>query len=155
MLTHFIPAECIKVPLQSPGQAGVTKKMVIEELVDLLPQASDPELRASILSAVLRREGQMSTGIGNGIAIPHGSAAIEPHLIISAGVAPGPGVEFAAIDHQPVRLFFLMVAQSGERTKHLQALANIARLVKDQDVYERLLNARDADTFLATLKAAE
>ena len=155
MLTKFIPEGCIKVPLESPARDGASKNAVIEELVDLLPEAYDPAVRTMILEAVLHREKQMSTGIGSGIAIPHGSADIEPHLVVSAGLAPPPGIDYEAIDKLPARIFFLLVARHGARTQHLQALAHIARLVKSEEVHQALLRAPDADTFLQVLKGAE
>jgi len=155
VLTKFIPEGSIKVPLESPTRDGVTKEAVIQELVDLLPEAADPETRKKMLDAVLHREGQMSTGIGDGVAIPHGSAEIEQSLVISAGLAPAPGVEFASIDKQPARIFFLLVARQGERTQHLQALARIARLLKDPSMHERLLTAPDAEAFRGALREAE
>lgn len=155
MLTNFIPEGSIKVPLECSLRGGAGKESVIEELVDLLPDAADPDLRAEILKAVLHREAQMSTGIGDGIAIPHGSASIDSDLVISAGLAGEPGIEYKAIDRQPARIFFLLVARQGVRTQHLQALAHIARLMKSKTVHERLLNAPDAHTFLEILKEVE
>lgn len=155
MLTKFIPEGAIRVPLETSAQDAVTKQAVIAELVDLLPQSVDANERATILQAVMHREGQMSTGIGDGIAIPHGSADIEPLLMVSAGVARQPGVEFNAIDKQPARLFFLLVARKGERTPHLQALAHIARLMKNPETRRELLDAPDPETFRRILAAAE
>jgi len=155
LLTNFIPEGSIKVPLEGSLRDDAGKESVIEELVDLLPDAANPDLRAEILKAVLHREAQMSTGIGEGIAIPHGSASIESDLVISAGLAGEPGIEYKAIDKKPARIFFLLVARQGVRTQHLQALAHIARLMKNKTVYERLLNAPDANTFLNILKEVE
>jgi mannitol/fructose-specific phosphotransferase system IIA component (Ntr-type) len=155
VLTKFIRPESIRIPLESPGREGATKETVIAELVDLLPEASEPGPREAILDAVLRREKQMSTGIGNGVAIPHGSADIEGHLSVSAGVAPPPGVDYAAIDRRPARLFFLLVAGHGERTQHLQALAHIARLMKNEEIHARLLEAPSAEAFYEVLRSAE
>ena len=71
------------------------------------------------------------------------------------GVAPDPGVDYNAIDKQPARLFFLLVARKGERTPHLQALAHIARLMKNPETRQALLDAPDAETFRQVLAAAE
>jgi len=155
LLTNFIPEGSIKVPLDASFQKDVTKETVIEELVDLLPEAKEANLRSEILRAVLHRENQMSTGIGDGIAIPHGSASIDSDLVISAGLAEGPGIEYETIDKKPAHIFFLLVARNGVRTQHLQALAHIARLMKNRDIHNRLLRTTDATTFRQILKEAE
>ncbi|MBN2491221.1 MAG: PTS sugar transporter subunit IIA [Planctomycetes bacterium] len=155
MLTEFIRPESIKIPLESPSLSPVTKEAVIAELVALLPEAAETARRDAILKAVLLRERQMSTGIGNGVAIPHGSADIDAHLSLAAGVAPAPGVHYAAIDRQPARIFFLLVARPGERTPYLQALAYIARLMKNEAIHQRLLDAPSAAVFYEVLRSAE
>lgn len=155
MLTKFIPDGAIRVPLATADSADVTKAGVIEELVGLLPESADPAMREQILKAVLHREQQMSTGIGEGVAIPHGTAAIGTDLIIAAGLATEPGVDFAAIDKKPARIFFLLIAKPEQRATHLQALARIARLMKSENTYDRLLAATDAAAFRAVLADAE
>lgn len=131
-----------------------TKRDAIAELVALLESAHGIDSRGEILDRVLRREAMMSTGIGNGVAIPHGKAKSADRLVASCGVAPQ-GIDFESIDGEPATLFVLLVAPESGGAMHVKVLANISRLLKEDSVRRSLREAGSADAFLAALKAAE
>lgn len=106
------------------------------------------------LAAVEARESVLSTGMGYGIAIPHGRCSALPDLRLAAGTALAP-VAFDALDGQPVRLFFLLVGPEAAGGMHIKALSRISRLVRREPIRERLLEARDPQEFYRSLCDAE
>ncbi len=154
MLIDHIPDGAIRVPLGTATGDTPSKDALVTELVDLLPQSRDANARDRILKAVLHREKQMSTGIGDGIAVPHGVADIDDDLVVSVGIAPEPGVDFQSIDKQPARAFFLLVAKPAARALHMQTLATIARMMQNVDTRAAVLAATDADQLRSALAHA-
>jgi len=107
-----------------------------------------------VLSAVMERESVQSTGIGFGVAIPHGRCGAVRELTMVAGVSAQP-VPFDAIDGQPVRLFFLIVGPESSAGLHVKILSRIARLVRPDTVRQQLLEATTADAFYNIILDAE
>ena len=138
----------------SPRLKATAKREVIAELVELLESAHGLDSHGEILDRVLRREAMMSTGIGNGVAIPHGKARLADRLVAACGVAPA-GVEFESVDGEPATLFVLLVAPESGGALHVKVLANISRLLKEESVRRTLRESGSADAYLAALKAAE
>lgn len=130
------------------------KRDAIVELVELLESAHGLASHGEILDRVLRREAMMSTGIGNGIAIPHGKARLVDRLVAACGVSAG-GVDFESVDGEPATLFILLVAPESGGAVHVKVLANISRLLKEESVRRALREAGSPEAFLAALKAAE
>jgi len=130
------------------------KREVIVELVQLLESAHGLDSQGEILDRVLRREAMMSTGIGYGVAIPHGKARAADRMVAACAVAPE-GVDFAAEDGQPVYVFVLFVSPENATTQHVRALANLSRLLKEESVRRALREAPSVGAFLATLQNAE
>jgi len=147
LLTELLAPDRIKVPLTAADKAGV-----LRELTDLLGTVlgSDP---GPLLTAVLAREAVLSTGIGHGIAIPHAKAEIG-RLAVVCGSAPR-GIEFDALDAEPVRLFFLLIGPESAAGEHVKALSRIARLVRRESVRDALLEAADPTAFYQVLVEAE
>jgi len=138
----------IRVPL-----LGRDKQAVLSELVHLVTDGSGGEFD-DILRAVRAREAVLSTGIGYGVAIPHGKSPTLSDLRLAAGVADLP-IGFASLDGQPVRLFFLLVSPESASGVHVKALSRISRLVRREPFRQHLLQARDADEFYRTLCDSE
>jgi PTS system nitrogen regulatory IIA component len=130
------------------------KESCIKELVQLLESSHRVDTRGEILSKVLQRESMMSTGIGNGVAIPHGKTRLLDRLMAACGVAK-PGVEFDSMDGEPATLFILLVSPESLRGPHVKALANVSRLLKEESVRESLRASESPAAFLATLREAE
>jgi len=131
-----------------------TKRDAIVELVDLLESSHGLSSHGEILDRVLRREAMMSTGIGNGIAIPHGKARMVDRLVAACGVS-AEGVDFESVDGEPATLFILLVAPESGGAVHVKVLANISRLLKEESVRRALREATGPEEFLTVLKAAE
>lgn len=148
LLTELTSVERIAIPLQ-----GRTKDELLSELVELVTTDKETE-RGDILRAVREREGVLSTGIGHGVAIPHGKSSALPDLRLAAGRTAAP-VGFDALDGEPVRLLFLLVGPESEAGLHIKALSRISRLVRRESVRERLLSAGTARDFYRALEEAE
>ena len=130
------------------------KEASIKELVQLLESSHGVNTRGEILSKVLQRESMMSTGIGNGVAIPHGKTRLLDHLLAACGVSPA-GVDFDTMDGEPATLFILLVSPESLRGPHVKALANVSRLLKEESVRNALRSAATPAQFLEVLKEAE
>lgn len=130
------------------------KRAAIDELVTLLETAHGLNSQGEVLDRVLRREAMMSTGIGYGVAIPHGKARAADRMVAACAVSPE-GVDFESEDGQPVYLLVLFVSPENATTQHVRALANLSRLLKEESVRRALREAPSVDAFLATLLSAE
>ncbi len=149
LLSELLTPERIRVPLQ-----GTSKEELLQELVQLVSvneHVQDPD---EVLRAVREREAVLSTGIGNGVAIPHGKSAAIPELCMAAGRTAHP-VEFDALDGQPVSLFFLLVGPETAAGPHIKALSRISRLVRKDSVREQLVAARTPEEFYQAMKESE
>lgn len=130
------------------------KESCIKELVQLLEAGHEVNTKGEILSKVLQRESMMSTGIGNGVAIPHGKTRQLDRLIAACGVVPG-GIDFDSMDGEPASLFILLVSPENLRGPHVKALANVSRLLKEESVRAALLQCPTPGRFLETLRESE
>lgn len=138
-LTQILQPACVKVPLE-----GKDKKSIINELVDLLDANGLLLDRNVVLEAVLAREQTRSTGIGSGIAIPHGKCKAVKELIMALGIANQP-IDFASVDGTPVTIIILLVSPTDQTGPHIQALAKISRLMLDTQFKQRLEKAGSAE----------
>lgn len=127
-----------------------SKVEVLAELVDILRRVK-PDLDAKeLLSVLIDREELGSTGIGEGVAIPHGKIKGLDRLLMAFG-RKKEGVDFDAMDNRPAHLFFLLLAPESESTLHLKALARISKLLRKDDVRRQLYDATDSATLLDIL----
>lgn len=138
-VTDILSPEAVKVPLKatSPREA-------IDELVDVLSGADliiDP---ITLKRVVWEREQQRSTGIGEGLAIPHGKANSSKSLVMAIG-RPGEPIDFDAIDRKPVRLVILLASPPEKTSEHIQALGKISRLMANPTFRETVYRAESAD----------
>lgn len=138
-LTEILKPANIKVPL-----AAQTKVDSITEMIELLSangELTDPK---KVLDAVLDREMTRTTGIGKGLAIPHGKCAGTNHLVMAIG-KPAEPIEFQAIDGRPVTILWLLTSPPEMTTPHIQALARISRLMTVDAFRLAMNNATSAD----------
>jgi fructose-specific phosphotransferase system IIA component len=149
LLTELLSVERIRIPLRAQ-----TKDELLDELVGVCADYNDIEDRDDVLRAVREREAVLSTGIGHGVAIPHGKSAAVAELRMAAGRTAEP-LDFDALDGEPVSLFFLLVGPESAAGPHIKALSRISRLVRQDEVRQRLLAARSAEEFLQALQEAE
>lgn len=149
LLTELLSPRRIRIPLVSD-----TKADLLRELVDLAIAGVEVKDSEDVLRAVQDREEVLSTGIGSGVAIPHGKSSSVQELVLAAGVARE-GVDFEALDGQPVQLFFLLVGPDSSAGQHVKALSRISRLLRRDTFRERLVAASDPQEFYAILSEAE
>jgi PTS system nitrogen regulatory IIA component len=131
-----------------------TKGEVLRELVELVAaDNADADLEA-ILASVREREDVLSTGIGGGIAIPHGKTPHVSRLTLVAGVA-SEGIDFDALDGKPVQLFFLLIGPESASGAHVKTLSRLSRLLRRDDLRAQLANAQSADAFVRVIRQSE
>ena len=122
-LTDILKPSDIKVPL-----VAKTKSEAIGELVQLLADAGEITDAKKVLDAVLEREATRTTGIGNGLAIPHGKCSGTTDLVMAIGKAAQP-IDFQAIDGRPVTIIWMLASPPDKTGPHIHALARITRLM--------------------------
>ncbi|MCE5186267.1 MAG: PTS sugar transporter subunit IIA [Planctomycetaceae bacterium] len=149
LLTQILQPGCIKAPLKSKN-----KEEVIEELINILADHGLLSDRAQALEAVMARENTRSTGIGSGIAIPHGKCPAAKELVMSIGIANDP-VEFDSIDRKPVNIVILLVSPPDQTGPHIQALARISRLMLDAQFKSQLEKATSPEQVYSLISSKE
>jgi nitrogen PTS system EIIA component len=130
---------------------GKNKKEVISELADLLVKAKKIQDKEKIVKVLLEREELGSTGIGQGIAIPHGKTDQIDDVVIAFGSSKQ-GIDFESLDGEPVYLVFLLLAPMESSGVHLKALAKISRLLKDKYFRQALRDAKNVDDVIKVIK---
>jgi fructose-specific phosphotransferase system IIA component len=148
-LFDILHPSCVKAPIEA-----VTKRSAIDELVDLLVAAGRVTDGKALKDAVWTREQMRTTGIGAGLAIPHGKCAGMPGLAMAIGKPAAP-MEFEAIDGKPVRLVVLLASPPDRTSDHIQALAKISRLMMMEQFRERMYAAMTAGEVLELLRSQE
>ncbi len=149
LLTQILESACVKVPLE-----GKDKESAITELVELLDENKLLGDKDEVLQAVLDREKTRSTGIGAGIAIPHGKCKGVKDLVMALGVSRE-GIDFQSIDSKPVYIIVLLVSPIDKTGPHIQALARISRLMLDEEFKNKLQNADDAEELYKLINEKE
>ena len=147
-LTDLLHPDRVRVPLHATDKPGV-----LAELAALLAERSGADAE-EVRQAVEEREAVLSTGIGLGVAVPHGKSSAVHRLEMVCGTAPR-GIEFDALDGEACRLFFCLVGPESAAGEHVKALSRIARVVRRDDVRARLLAAPSPESFIQTLVDAE
>jgi fructose PTS system EIIBC or EIIC component len=134
-ITKLLTLETILLSMNSSR-----KLEAIEELVYILDKADKITDREAFKEAILKRESQSTTGIGDGIAIPHAKTAVvkEPTIVFGKSTS---GVEYEALDGKPSHLFFMIAAPEGANNTHLEALARLSGLLMKEEVRAKLMNA--------------
>ena len=148
-ISELLNPQAIVADLQAKDKPGA-----LVELTDALI-ACEPSLNRDDVIAVLQeRERLGSTGIGDGVAIPHGKLAGIPELMLAFGRSPS-GVDFESMDGQPAYLFFLLIAPEESVGIHLKTLARISKLLKDVSVRKKLFDAPDQKAIYQVILDAE
>ena len=143
-LTDLVAPNAILPALKVNG-----KKQALQEIAAKAAALTGQSDRA-ILEILLQRERLGSTGVGNGVAIPHGKLA-KLSGVFGLFARLDRSIDFEALDGQPVDLVFLLLAPEGAGADHLKALARVARLLRDPEVARTLRQSRDAETIYAVL----
>ena len=148
-ITDLLSEEAIQIN----GMAN-SKNEVIDKMVDLMTKNGNINDKEKYKQAVLKREEEGTTGIGEGIAIPHGKSDAVSKPGLSAMVVPN-GVEFNSLDGQPAKLLFLIAAPNTKDNVHLDVLSRLSTLLMDIEFRSALLNAKSPKEFLACIDRAE
>ena len=146
-ITDFLRDKAISVELQAKDKEGV-----IREMVQLLVKAGEikPADEEKIVPVLLAREALGSTGIGQGVGIPHGKSNVVRQLVGAFGISRR-GVNFDSLDGETAQIFFLLLAPEDSAGPHLKALARISRLLRDPLAIEKLRATRDRAALYAVL----
>ena len=145
-LTDILDPRCIKVPLTATDKRGA-----IEELVRAMAECSVVKDPQSLLQAVLDREAIRTTGIGHGLATPHGKSPAVGDLAMAIGKAEHP-IDFQSVDSKPVTLVILLASPPDKALPHIQALARISRLMTIEpfrNALEKAANAQEVYDIIA------
>ncbi|OGS45960.1 MAG: hypothetical protein A2539_06500 [Elusimicrobia bacterium RIFOXYD2_FULL_34_15] len=130
---------------------GKTKKEVINELIDVLAKKKLVKSVDKTIEAIMKRESTGSTGIGQGVAIPHAKSEEVSKIVASLGISRA-GVDFDSLDGEPVYIVFLMIAPPESISEHLQAIAKISRLLKDKFFRQSLRDAQSSHEVIKIIK---
>lgn len=148
-ITEFLDVKGIHLDLRA-----AEKQDILKELVDVLAEVKDIGDKKLILKALLERESLGSTGIGQGIAIPHGKTDKVKELISVLAISKQ-GVNFEALDGEPVYIFFLLVAPKDAAGPHLKALAQISRMLRDTYFCDLLRRCESAEQVYELIRKEE
>lgn len=136
----ILSPDAIRVPLK-----GTTKRQVIDELCQALESYESITDIDEIKKAIWEREDQRSTGIGEGLAIPHGKCDCTNQLALAIGI-PSEPLDFGAEDGEPVRLVILLASPTNRIAEKIQVLGKISRMMSDPVIREKAYNATNAET---------
>lgn len=148
-LLDYLHLNSIKAPLASSGKQGA-----IEELVDVLSAAGRVQDARQLKEAVWARELTRTTGIGDGLAIPHGKCSSVSQLAIAMGKPASP-MDFASIDGKPVKLIILLASPHDKTSEHIQALASISKLMSMAEFRHRVYTAATAQEIYDLFRSQE
>ncbi len=149
MLSKNIKKSAITLRMNAAG-----KSQALEELVDLLCNAYKLKDRNTILEAIKNREKKQSTGIGNGLAVPHAKTPAVKKLHVAFGLSLE-GIEFDSMDGEKAHLFFILVSPRDVSGPHIKALAGISRLIKHEEFRTDLLKCKNEKDFFTLVTDAE
>ena len=148
-VTELLDPQCVVVPL-----AASTKREAIDGLVDAMAAKGRVSDAAAVKKAVWERESQRSTGIGEGLAIPHGKCGGTQGLVIAIGKPASP-IEFGSIDKKPVQLVILLVSPPEKKDEHIQALGKISKIMTSPEFRQRAYTAQNAQDLYQLFREAE
>lgn len=148
-ITEILDKRAIKL-----GLTSIKKEDVLKELVAVLAGLENIGDQKAMVKTLLEREKLGSTGIGQGIAIPHGKTDTVNRLIAVLGVSKS-GVNFDALDGEPVYIFFLLVAPKDSAGPHLKALAQVSRLLRDTYFCELIRRCKTEEEVFNLIKNEE
>lgn len=148
-LVNFINEKSILLKLKTKNKKGV-----IEEMVKCLINAGLVTNKNKLVNIILKREALGTTGIGDRVAIPHGTSSLVKEIIIAFGRADK-GIDFDSLDNKPVNLFFMLLFPEEKIGPHLKLLARLSRLLRKDDFRNGLTNAATANEVIKFISYVE
>ena len=146
-ILDILPSDAITVPFEVRN-----KQEAIDGLIELLAERGHITDADGMKQVVWDRENQRSTGIGEGLAIPHGKSANVSRLVMAIGI-PSEPIDFDSIDGKPVKLLALLVSPADKIAEHIQALGRISRLMNDQAFRETAYAAKSPEELYDHIKS--
>ncbi|MEJ2628141.1 MAG: PTS sugar transporter subunit IIA [bacterium] len=148
-LTQLLSEEQIEISLKQ-----TKKKSIIEELLVLAIKSGHINDRMKAFEDIMKREEMMSTGLENGIAVPHAKTKAADELTLSLGISKE-GIDFDAADGKPSYLFFMLLAPEDAAGPNVRVLAEIARITKNKEFCKSLINASSPQQVMQLIDEAE
>lgn len=136
MITNLLTLECINLNLK-----GQTKQEIIDEMVEILYQGGKLNDKEEYKKAILAREAQSSTGLEEGIAIPHAKTSAVKIPSIAFGLSKN-GVDYESLDGEPSKLFFMIAAPANASDTHIEILSKLTTMLLDDEIREKLLEVK-------------
>jgi mannitol/fructose-specific phosphotransferase system IIA component (Ntr-type) len=133
---------------------GATKDEIINAMVDLIGKSSKVLDKEKVRASIFERERIMSTGVGNGFAIPHGKTDAVVDIVASFGITKDP-INYQALDDKPVRLVFLLVGKDNLVGPHIKLLSRISRLMNKEEFRTKLLTLQTSKEVMDSFKQEE
>ena len=146
-ITELLTRETILLSM-----SGASKQDAVNELVGVLERAGKITDRDAFEKAILKREQQSTTGVGDGIAIPHAKTSVVKDATIVFGRSEA-GIDYESLDGQPAHLFFMIAAPEGANNTHLEALARLSSILMNAEAREKLLGAKTADDVIEIINS--
>ncbi len=147
-------AELLTEDVIEPQLEAETRDEVFRELIDLLADAGKVSDADEALKAITEREEILSTGIGNGVAIPHAKSSAVDSLVAAFGRSEN-GVDFKSLDGKPAKLIFLLISPEEEAGLHVRALARISRMLKNTEFRSRLIEGDSEEAIIEVISEQE
>jgi len=148
-ILDFLEKDSIELTIKAK-----TKKEVIEELVEILAKKNALLDKKAAIESLMEREELGSTGVGQGIAIPHSKTKAVKELVGAFGVSKA-GVDFDALDGETVHIFFLLLAPEGAAGLMLKALARVSNFLKNKYYRKKILESADKDAVIRIIEEEE
>ena len=136
------------------GLAGGTKNEIIDAMIDLVGKSPKVMDKQKVRNAIFEREEIMSTGVGNGFAIPHGKTDAVSDIVAAFAVTAEP-IDYQSLDEKPVRLVFLLIGKDNMVGPHIKLLSRISRLMNKEEFRNRLIELKSPQEILETFKKEE
>ncbi len=133
---------------------GTTKNEIIDAMIDLVGKSPKVIDKQKVRDAIFEREEIMSTGVGNGFAIPHGKTDAVTDIVAAFAVTAEP-IDYQSLDEKPVRLVFLLVGKDNMVGPHIKLLSRISRLMNKEEFRNRLIELKSPGEILDTFKKEE
>ena len=140
--------------LVATGLTGDSKKEIIDAMIDLVATSPKVTDREKVRKAIFEREEIMSTGVGNGFAIPHGKTDAVTDIVAAFAVTEHP-IDYQSLDEKPVRLVFLLVGKDNLVGPHIKLLSRISRLMNKEDFRTRLLDLKTPQELIDAFRQEE
>jgi fructose-specific phosphotransferase system IIA component len=148
-LSKFCEEDLISFELK-----GKSKDQIINEMVDLTSRSKLVKERQELYKAVVEREKLVTTGVGYGVAFPHAKTKAVKGIVVAFGRS-NPGIDFEAMDRKPVHLFFLIAAPEDAIGAHLNVMARLSYIMKNEKVREKLMKITSPKELLEILDSVE